>query len=332
MKHFKLFGINLKLFDGGAAGAGAGTGTGTTGGTTGTTGDTGATQQAEVKKAGSSRQRSGELSNVVYGKQPETTVDTAPAAEEKKETEVTTTSNTLEDKAKAFEDLINGEYKDQFTKRTQDIIDRRFKATKTLESKLEAQSPIIDLLMNKYKVADGDISKLAQAIEQDDAYWEEAAEEAGLTVEQYKAVQKLQHENEQFRRREQSQMEQRQAEARLNDWIQQGEALKQVYPDFDFRTEVQNRDFLGMLKAGVPVQKAYEVMHIDSMVTGAARVAAKQSEQQTVQRIKDRASRPAENGTSSNSASIIKSDVSSLTKADRAEIARRVARGEKISF
>ena len=108
MKHFKLFGINLKLFDGGAAG-GTGTGTGTTGGTTGTTGDTGATQQAEVKKAGSSRQRSGELSNVVYGKQPETTVDTAPAAEEKKETEVTTTSNTLEDKAKAFEDLINGE-------------------------------------------------------------------------------------------------------------------------------------------------------------------------------------------------------------------------------
>jgi hypothetical protein len=42
--------------------------------------------------------------------------------------------------------------------------------------------------------------------------------------------------------------------------------------------------------------------------------------------------RPTENGISSQSATVTKSDVSLLTKADRQEIARRVARGEKISF
>lgn len=330
-KVLKLLGIDLRLFDGGAAGASG------TGGATGTaTGDTGATQ-TDGTNVGGSRQRTsgkkGELSNVVYGKQEaEPTTDTTPDAKVKKETEVTTTSNTLEDKRRAFEDLINGEYKDMFTERTQNIIDRRFKETKNLEAQLKAQSPIMELLMSKYKVADGDISKLSQAIEQDDTYWEEAAEEAGLTVEQYKTVQKLERENQELKRMQQARDAQNQANAQLNDWIKQGEALKQTYPDFDFKTEVQNKDFLGMLKAGLPVQKAYEVMHLDSLVTGAARVAAQQAEQQTVARIKNKASRPAENGTSSQSASIIKSDVSNLTRADRAEIARRVARGERISF
>lgn len=331
-KVLKLLGIDLRLFDGGAAGA---TGTGGAAGIA--TGDTGATQ-TESTNVGGSRQRTsgnkkGELSNVVYGKQEaEPTTDTTPDAEVNKEPEVTTTSNTLEDKRRAFEDLINGEYKDMFTERTQNIIDRRFKETKNLEAQLKAQSPIMDLLMSKYKVADGDISKLSQAIEQDDTYWEEAAEEAGLTVEQYKAVQKLERENAELKRMQQARDAQNQANAQLNDWIKQGEALKQTYPDFDFKTEVQNKDFLGMLKAGLPVQKAYEVMHLDSLVTGAARVAAQQAEQQTVARIKNKASRPVENGTSSQSASIIKSDVSSLSRADRAEIARRVARGERISF
>ena len=333
MKNIKLLPIDLTLFDGaagGSAGASAGTGTGT--------GDTGATTQAENKTVGSSRQRSssksGDLSNVVYGKQEAepTPTEATPAAEGKKETEVTTTSNTIEDKRRAFEDLINGEYKDMFTERTQNIIDRRFKETKNLEAKLQAQNPVIDMLMSKYKVADGDVNKLVKAIEQDDTYWEEAAEEAGLTVEQYKAVQKLERENAQLKQMQQRQIGQQKAEQQIAEWTRQAEQVKAIYPDFDFRTEVNNRDFMGMLKAGIPVQKAYEVTHIDSLVSGAARVAAQQAEQQTVNRIKEKASRPSENGTSSQSASLIKSDVSSLSKADRAEIARRVARGERITF
>ena len=331
MKYIKLLGIDLRLFDGGAAGA-----SGTAGAAGIATGDTGTTQ-AENKTVGSSRQqrKSGELSNVVYGKQetaePATT-ETTPAAEVKKETEVTTTSNTLEDKRKAFEDLINGEYKDMFTERTQNIIDRRFKETKNLEAYKQATDPVIETLMSKYKIADGDVNKLAKAIEQDDTYWEEAAEEAGLTVEQYKTVQKLERENAEFKRMQQMQANQQKAEQQIAQWVQQGEEAKKTYPDFDFKTEARDPEFMKMLKAGIPVQTAYEVKHMNTLLTGAARVAAQQAEQQTVARIKDKASRPAENGMSSQSASIIKSDVSSLTKADRAEIARRAARGERISF
>ena len=59
---------------------------------------------------------------------------------------------------------------------------------------------------------------------------------------------------------------------------------------------------------------------------------AKQVEQKLTNKIVANGARPTENGMTSQSASLTKSDVSQLTKADRAEIARRVARGEKIRF
>lgn len=335
MKIFKLFGIDLRLFDG-AAGAGA---TGGEGGATSADTSTGntATTKAESKKVGGSRQRgTGELSNVVYGKQAETTAENNDSAAEstasKKTPEVSTTSNTLEEKRAAFDELINGEYKDLFTEKTQGIIDRRFKQTKMLESQLKAQEPIIDALMGKYKIDDRDIGKLGKAIESDDAYWEEAAEAEGLTVEQYKTMQKLKKENEELVRAEKRRVGEAQAQTQVNEWIRQADEVVKVYPEFNFEAELKNPQFKGLLKANIPVQLAYEVLHKDEMITGAAKVAAQQAEQQTINRIKNKAARPTENGISSQGASIIKSDVSSLTKADRAEIARRVARGEKITF
>lgn len=337
MLKLKLLNINLRLFDGGAAASAgaAGDGGSTTAGTDGA--DAGTQNQAEtVKQNGSSRRskKSGALSNVVYGKQAEDSTDTDPAAEGMTggTTDVSTTSDTLEAKKAAFKNLVEGEYKDQFTEWTQNIIDRRFKETKNLESRLKSQQPVIDMLMSKYKIADGDINKLANAIDNDDAYWEEAAEEAGLTVEQYKNVQKLQRENETYRQMQRNAEAQRMANAQLNDWYRQAEQVKSSYPDFDFKTELSNRDFVQMLKNGIPVQKAYEVMHMDELLTGAAKTAAQTAERNTVAKIKNKSSRPSENGTSSSSSAVIKSDVSKLTKADRAEIARRVARGEIISF
>lgn len=337
MSEIKLLDINLKLFDGGA-GAGAGASTGGDGGASTGTSDAGATQttQADLSmKNGSSRRsgrsRMGELSNVVYGKQ-DTTEDNSDAKSATSKTDVTTTSDTLEARRSAFEELINGEYKDLFTERTQSIIDRRFKETKNYEARLNSQQPVIDMLMSKYKITDGDISKLTEAIDKDDTYWEEAAEEAGLTVEQYKQVQKLQRENEAFRKAQMAALDQRQKAAKINRIAQQANELKALYPEFDLRTELANPEFAKMVNNDIPLRQAYEVMHIDEMVNGAARTAAQRAEQNTVAKIKSKSSRPTENGTSSASGAVIKSDVKSLTKADRAEIARRAARGERISF
>ena len=330
-KRLILNAARLQMFNDGGAATAAGTeGDSTTQETTSQP----IKYESKRKSRINSGKKTGELSDVVYGKQTSAesaagdTEGSNSAAESK--ADVTTTSNTLEDKRAAFEELIKGDYKDEFTQRTQQIIDRRFKETKNLEARLNQAQPILDMLMSKYKT--DDIGKLAKAIETDDAYWEEAAEEAGLTVEQYRQVQKLERENKELRLRQQQAQGQQQMNAQLNEWYRQAEAVKAIYPNFDLKTESQNREFLSLLKAGIPVQKAYETMHLDELVNGAATVAARQAEQRTVSSIKNRAARPAENGTSSQSTATIKSDVRSLTKADREEIARRAARGERITF
>ena len=74
------------------------------------------------------------------------------------------------------------------------------------------------------------------------------------------------------------------------------------------------------------------MLHRDEINTAIAKNAAQAAGEQMKARIQTKGARPTENGTSSQSAVITKSDVHSLTKADRDEIERRVMRGEKIRF
>lgn len=115
-------------------------------------------------------------------------------------------------------------------------------------------------------------------------------------------------------------------------WYAEGEQLKADYPDFDLGTEARNPQFLSMLKSGVPVKLAYEVLHMDGIKAVVAQAAAQRTEKQVVDGIRAKGARPPENGTAAQSGFTVKDDVSKLTKKDRAEIARRAARGERITF
>lgn len=339
MQNYKLLEIDLHLFDGAAGGAAAG-GEGSGEGAAQATES--ALPKAETKaRPGSSRRaKSGAYDNVVFGKQEDAPMAEAasPAAGDDNgegnanKSGVSTTSNTLEDRRKAFEELIDGEYKDIYAEKFQKAFNRRFSETKGMETALNAQKPIMDILMQRYNIADGDMGKLQEAIEQDNRYYEEAAEEAGLTVEQYKAMQKLERENAELKRVRQMQQADQYAQQQINKWYAEAEQVKELYPSFDMQAELGNRDFMGMLKAGLPVQKAYELMHMEEIKAEAARVAAQTTGQQMAAKIQTKASRPKENGMSSQSAVIVKNDVHSLTRADRAEAIRRAQRGEKISF
>lgn len=327
MNVYKLLNIRLDLFEGGAAGAAAAGGNGAGASATGDTqASTGSTRRGK---------NSGEYSNVVFGKQDAQPAgagtEGAPAAGEKK-AEVQTTSNTLEEKRKQYRAMIEGEFKDFYTEDTQRIINRRFKEGKVAEDALQKQQPVIDMLMQRYKIADGDMAKLLSAVENDDAYWSEAAEEAGMTVEAYKQFTKQQRELEAIRKQQTQNQQREAAEKQLQQWITEGEEVKAAYPGFDLKAEAENPRFMSMLKAGVPVMHAYKVMHMDEIMTDAMQTAAKRSEQAVVNNIRARGSRPAENGLSSQSAFTVKDDVSKLSKKDRAEIAKRAARGETIKF
>ena len=330
MKFNDILHVTLDLFDGaaGAAASGAGEGAGS-----GTQGETQQTSPAATRRGSS-----GEYSNVKFGKQDQPAAaggqqaNPPDAGEESKKQGVETTSDTLEDKRKAFRALVDGEYKDQYTEDTQRIIDRRFRETKNLEAQLSQQKPILDMLMQRYKIGDGDLGKLTQAIENDNAYWSQAAEEAGMSVEQYKQFQKLQRENAQLLQAQRRSQNQQAAEKQLQKWYQEAEAMKADYPGFDLGRESQDPQFLSMLRSGVPVKLAYEVMHMDEIKSTVAQTTAQQTEKQVVEGIRAKGARPAENGTSSQSGFVVKDDPAKWTKKDRAEIVRRVQRGEQIKL
>lgn len=336
MRINKMLEIDLQLFNGAAAGAGA-----AAGGEGAAQATESALPKAETNsRSGSSRRsRSGAFDNVVFGKQEDASAAgtaTDPAAGDTAEgngkSGVSTTSDTLEARRKAFRDMVNGEYKDIYTEETQNIINRRFKESKAMETSLNAQKPILDMLMQRYQIADGDMAKLQAAIEEDNSYWQEAAEEQGLTVDQYKARMKLERENAELKAMQQKQAGEQAAKQQFAKWMQEGEAVKGMYPGFDLQTELQSGQFRDLLRAGISVQQAYELVHMDEIRDATARSAAKTASEQMAANIKSRAARPSENGTSSQSAVIVKNDVSSLTRAERAEIARRAQRGEKITF
>lgn len=341
MKSENLLNIRLDLFDGGAAAGGDGARAAAPASQNGD----GAKGGSQAAPGSTRRGKSGEFQNVLFGKQ------SAPAAagegggqegqqqssvagsDKDKQPGVTTTSDTLEARRKAFQDLVNSEeYKDIYTEETQRIINRRFRETQNLEQQVARNQPLIDMLMQRYKISDGDIGKLTAAIENDDAYWSEAAEEAGMSVEQYKQFQKLQRENAALMRDQQQRRSQQAAQQQLQKWYGEAEQVKGVYPSFDLNAEVKNQQFLSMLKSGVPMQHAYEVVHLDDIKAGVAKMQAKATERQVVDGIRAKGARPQENGTTSQSAFTVKDDVGKLTKAERAEIARRVARGEIIKF
>ena len=324
LKH--LLKVDLQLFnDGGATGA------------DGSGAATESASKVETKPSGSNRRsKSGEFENVVFGKQEGTAADdttrlaTEGSPTDAGKTDVTTTSDTLEARRKAYNDLINGEYKDIDQERFQQVFDRRFKQVKGMEADLAAQKPILDMLKTRYGVED--VADLERALTEDTEYWEQIAESRGMTVEQFHAVQKLEQENAELRAIRERQLGQQQFQQQIDNWYKEAEAVKEMYPSFDFKAEAQNPEFLSLLRHGNSVEHAYKVLHFDELTQNAARVAAQTADAQAQARIKSKASRPSENGISSKSAVIVRNDVASLTRKERAERARRVQRGEKIIF
>jgi hypothetical protein len=236
------------------------------------------------------------------------------------------------DREARFAEMIKGEYKDLYDQRVQDTVQKRLKGTKETVERYEALAPTPEMLAKKYGVDANDIKALNKAIEEDDAYYEEEALEKGITVDQLKSIRKMERENADLKRQMQEQSRRENASKLYTAWMDQAQQAKSVYPSLDLETELKNPKFVDLLRSNVDVKTAFEVLHKDEIIPAAMQYTAKAVEQKIANRMIANGARPTENGNSSQSASVVKSDVSTLTKADRAEINRRVMRGEKISF
>lgn len=296
---------SLQIFAEGAGGAG---GEGGTESGTGVTGAAAAPQTTGAKNP---------LAGVRYG------IQDAPAAEVKTQ---------AEDPSAEFEALIKGKYKDQYDAKVQDTVQKRLKNSKETVDKYNSLTPVLELLAKKYGVDANDIEGLNKAIEADDSYFEEEALQRGMSVQQLKEVRRIEKENADLRRQMQEQQTQENANKLYASWMNQAEDARKVYPTFDLRSEMANPKFVDLLRSNIDVRTAYEVLHKDEIIPAAMQFTAQTVESKLAKSMAANGARPAENGVSSGSPALVKSDVSQLTKADRQEIIRRVQRGEKIRF
>lgn len=276
--------------------------------------------------------KSNNLQNVVYGKQDAS--DDYSAQSKLPGAEKTVTTKETEEKSVQFENMIKGDYKDEFDSRVQKIVQGRIGDTKALQDQNAKMQPIIDMMSRKYGVDASNIDALTKAIQEDDSIFQDEAAKKGMSVEQYKEYRKMESENEHLRLALQQQEARQKGEKTYQDWMQQGEELKERYglSNFSFEEELQNPDFCNMLRNGVSVEAAYKAMHFDEMLGGAMAATAKNVSSQVAKNIQARAARPVEGAVNSQPGAIVKANVSQLSKEDRAEIARRVADGEIIHW
>ena len=267
------------------------------------------------------------------GSAGETGATEAAAVSQTSITDADGTTATTIDREAEFERLIKGEYKDLYDSRMQDTIQKRLKGQKETVDKYEALAPTLETLAKKYGVDASDIDALNKAIEEDDAYYEEEALEKGITVEQLKEFKKMERENAELKKLRDEKNAKEAAEQKVASWMEESKQVKAIYPQFDLKSELQNPKFVDLLRVpGVDVRTAYELTHKDEIIAGAMQFTAKTVEKKIADKIAANGARPTENGLNSQSASLTKSDVSQLSKADILDIQRKVARGEKISF
>lgn len=220
-----------------------------------------------------------------------------------------------------FERLIKGQYKDAFNQRVQRIVDKRFAKTKNLEQQLGKSNAVMQALSERYGVESSDYEGLAEAIGMEQSQISDDSEEN----QDNKDFQQSEPDSEDFQIMEQ-------ALETAQHWQLQGEQLRESVPDFDIEQELSNPQFATMLQSGIDVETAYRAIHMEEILGGAMQKTAQALAEKIARTRQQVSQRPVENGTSSHTGVITKTDVKELTPKDREEIARRVASGETISF
>ena len=293
--------LNLHRFDGGEGGAS----------------DSG-TANVEGNQVEDSN--SGEPQEVVYGKQPEKGSDGSKDGEDK----------SGDDLNARFDELIKGEFKDVYSQRISDTINQRFKNQNDFQQELESYDEALMPLYEHYGVEVGDFETLNEAMLDDDSLFEEEAEERGLSVDELKNIKQLEIENARLQAVAESQEREQAVQEELQRWNDEASKLQESFPGFNLESEIQNEDFANLISGGWSVEKAYKAVHADELISQAVNTTANRTRQNTINSIRARGMRPAENGINSRAGVIIKDDPSKYTDDDIKEILRRVDSGEKI--
>ena len=130
---------------------------------------------------------------------------------------------------------------------------------------------------------------------------------------------------------EKTAQEQSRGASRYAAWVRQAEEARAIYPALDLEREAQDPTFRKLLLSGVDVGTAYLARHKDEILPMAMQYAAREVEKKLMSKVMA-GGIPAENGTAPGGAALVQTSVSAMTREQRREIIRRVARGEKVKL
>lgn len=243
------------------------------------------------------------------------------------------------ERRRAFGQMMSGEYKDLADEMMQNAVQI---AAQNLEASPEMRG-LLEAIAEKYGTDATDLTALTDAIRngvvKDDAYFERIAMEKGISVRTAREMDKLETQNKRLTAQQQAaqQMQKAAAErARIAQiqarWDAEAEALKAKYPDFDREEVLANPEVEKMMRAGCTMEAAYRAAYFDRLMARQTAATAQQTEQGVLNRVQQRASRPAENGTRPGGAVQTHLDVEHMSRKDREALERRVLRGEIITL
>ncbi|MBQ9413114.1 MAG: hypothetical protein IJU29_08485 [Oscillospiraceae bacterium] len=229
-----------------------------------------------------------------------------------------------------FAALIGGEYRDLYQEALRQAREPWEQEKMGRERFIRGWMPVLQSLFERYGSDDPQV--VDRRLREDRDFWDAEGRRQGVAPEVLRYIRRMERENRDLRDRDRRLELERQDRDRRDGWRRQAEKLRERYPDFDLEKETEDRDFLALLLGGVPVELAYRAMHLDDLIGQAERRASKQAEDRVADAVRARGSRPRAAGAGQTGAFTLRGDVSRLTKAQRADIAKRVMQGETISF
>lgn len=233
------------------------------------------------------------------------------------------------DRDAEFEALIKGEYKEQYDARMKKGLDRRFKAAQKTEQALSDANAIIDRMKINYGVYTNE--ELVAALEKDNAIVARRAAENGLTEEQQRRFDKFELDSRAFAEAKRRQEEELQQQQTLLKWRTEEQAMQEKFPGFALDDEAENEQFMQLLSAGVSMEQAYTLAHLDDIMSGTIQYAVQKTKQKVTNDIRARGLRPTENGAQGSvAAKVVKSDPSTWTDEQIEDFKRRTLAGERI--
>ena len=199
---------------------------------------------------------------------------------------------TPEEKRKAFGELVRGEYSDIFNEVMQQAI---IKAGEAVHADPKAAA-LRQALSEAYGVDGEDVDGLIEAVKngkvKDDAYYEELAQQRGVSVKTARELDKMESDlrraNDQNAKLQAAQQEaarqQRAAQIRAQ-WDAEAAQLKAQYPDFDLGEVLANEQVGELMRRGVRLPDAYRAAYFNHIMEQATARTAQTVEQGVTARI-----------------------------------------------